>query len=149
MPCLADHRLELEALDQHAALVVHREVHRADHAVAPALGEPGGRRVEQRAHHLDVVLQLEEPEHAPGVALVLVERAVDLSADAAHHPPVATGEEQLGLAMLEERARTRTQEQLTLDLERGNPLLGVRVQPERELDEFAHVSARGDGRYLD
>ena len=41
------------------------------------------------------------------------------------------------------------EEQLTLDLERGNPLLRVRVQPERELDEFAHVPARGDGRYLD
>ena len=108
-----------------------------------------GRRVEQRAQHLDVVLQLEEAEHAPGVAVELVERAVDLSADPAHHAPVATGEEQLRLAVLEERARARVQEQLALDLERGNPLLRVRVQPERELDEFAHVSARGDGRYLD
>jgi hypothetical protein len=62
---------------------------------------------------------------------------------------MTTGEEQLDLAMLEERARAPIQEQLTLDLERGNPLLRVRVQPERELDEFAHVSARGDGRYLD
>ena len=105
MPRLADHRLELEALDQHAALVVHREVHRADHPVAPALAQPAGGRVEQRPHHLDVVLQLEEAEHAPGVPLVLVEGAVDLGADAAHHAPVAPGQEELRLAVLEERPR--------------------------------------------
>ena len=35
MPGLLDHRDALEALDHHAALVVDREVHRADHVVAP------------------------------------------------------------------------------------------------------------------
>jgi hypothetical protein len=35
VPRLLDHRLALEALDQHARLVVDREVHRPDHVVAP------------------------------------------------------------------------------------------------------------------
>ena len=40
MPGLADHRAKVVALDQHAALFVHGEVRRADHALATALGEP-------------------------------------------------------------------------------------------------------------
>jgi hypothetical protein len=149
VPGLADHRLTVEALDQHPALVVHREVHRADHPVAAALHEPGRRRIEQPVHHLDVVLELQEAEHAPGVLLEVVESRVDLSADPAHHAAVPAGEEELGLAVLEERVEAPAQEQATLDSERGDPLLRVRVQPERELDEIAHVSARGGGRYLD
>ena len=95
VPGLLDHRLALVALDQHAALVVHREVHRADHPVAATLAQPGRGGVEERRRHLGVVLELEEAEVPPGVALVLVERAVDLGADPAHHPAVAAGQEQL------------------------------------------------------
>ena len=73
VPGLADHRLALESLDQDAALVVHREVHRADHAVAATLAEPGRRGVEERPRHLGVVLELEEAEHAPGVVVEVVE----------------------------------------------------------------------------
>ena len=50
---------------------------------------------------------------------------------------------------LKNGAGARVEEQLALDLERGNPLLRVRVQPERELDELAPIAARGNGRYLD
>ena len=49
VPRLLDHRLAVEALDEHAALVVHREVHRPDHAVAPARPQPALGGGEQRA----------------------------------------------------------------------------------------------------
>ena len=133
MPGLADHRLALEALDQHAALVVHREVHRADHPVAAALAQPALGGVEERGRHLRVVLELEEPEHAPRVRVEVVERGVDLRADPARHPPVAAREEELRLAVLEEGPRARVEEQPPLYAKRGNPLFLVRVQPERAL----------------
>jgi hypothetical protein len=37
VPGLLDHRLAVEPLDLHPGLVVHREVHRADHPIAPVL----------------------------------------------------------------------------------------------------------------
>src|SRR5437588_12110147 len=98
MPGLLDHRLELEAVDEHAGLVGHLEVHRADHALAAALPEPAGGGLEQRVEHLLVVLELEEPEHPPAVSVELVEGAVDLRRDPADNAPVAAREEVFGLA---------------------------------------------------
>ena len=148
VPGLADHRRALVALDQHAALVVHREVHRAHHAVAAALAQPARGGVEQRRERLRVLLQLEEPEHAPGVVVELVEGDVDLRAHPTDDPPVAPGQEQLGLAVLEVGVEARIEEQPPLDAERGHPLLAVRVQPVRELDEGAPILARDHGRHL-
>ena len=120
MPGLADHRLALEALDQDAALVVHREVDRADHAVAAALAQPGLGRVEQRVEHLLVVLALEEAEHAPGVAAGSSLKARSIWAlIRPTDPPVAPGEEQLRLAVLEERVHAAVQEQLALEMSGG------------------------------
>ena len=145
MPGLPDHRLEVEALDQHAGLVVHREVHRPDHAVAAALAQPAPRRRRAaRAQDLRVLLELEEAEHAPRVVVVVVEGAVDLGADPAHHAAVAAGEEELRLAVLEEGVEARAQEQVALELERGDPGRPVSMQPERQIDEFAPVRQRAD-----
>ena len=49
VPRLQDHRAQVEALDQHAALVVHREVRGPDHPLAAALAQPRLGGVEQRA----------------------------------------------------------------------------------------------------
>ena len=83
MPGLLDHRRAVEALDQHAALVVHREVHRPDHPVTAALAQPGLGGAQQRLEHLAVVDELEEAEHAPARAVELVEGEVDLRSDPA------------------------------------------------------------------
>ena len=107
-PVREDDRRALEALDEHAALVVHREVHRADHAVAPARAQPALGGGQQRRGGLRVVLALEEAEQAPGVVLELVEDAVDLRGDAPDRAAVAPGEEVLGLAVLEERVLLRS-----------------------------------------
>src|SRR5206468_12307710 len=99
---LADLGLQLEALVEDPALLVHDEVHRADHPVTSALAQPVLGRRQQSVEYVGVVFELEKAEQAPAVALELVERPIDLDADPAHHPPVAPGEEQLGLAMAEE-----------------------------------------------
>jgi hypothetical protein len=101
LPGLADHRLALEAIDENAALVVDREVHRADHAIAAVGRQPARRGVEQRRQDLGVVLELEEAEHAPAVAVEAVEGVVVLGGDPAHHAAVAQGQEQLRGAVLE------------------------------------------------
>ena len=149
VPGLLDHRHAVEALDQHAALVVHREVHRADHVVAPARAQPLLGGVEQRRQDLGVVLELEEAEHPPAVAVVGVERVVVLGADAADDPPVAAGEEQLGVAVLEERVEAAGEEDAAARGAAGAPRRRSRVQPVRELDELPQVPPRGDGRDSD
>ena len=70
LPGLLDKGFAVEALDQHASLLVHGEVHRTDHAVAPALAQPTRCRIEQGVEDLLVLFGLEEAELAPVVALV-------------------------------------------------------------------------------
>ena len=67
-PGREDQRRALVALGQHAALVVHREVGRADHPVAALPAQPLLGAVEQRAGGLGVLLALEEAEPTPAVA---------------------------------------------------------------------------------
>ena len=135
MPRLPDHRLALEALDQHAALVVQLEVHRPDHPLAAALAQPRLAAAEQRVEHLLVVLELEEPEHPPAAVVELVEGVVDLGGDPPDHAPAAAREEVLGLAVLEVRVQPPVQEHVALELQRRDPGR-PRVQPERERDEL-------------
>ena len=78
VPRLADERLALEALDQHAGLVVDLEAHRPHHAVTAARAAPRLGRGQQRVDDLLVVLELQEAEHAPAAAVELVEGEVDL-----------------------------------------------------------------------
>ena len=111
------------------------EVRRADHPFLAALAQPAGGRVEQRLQHLLVVLELEEPEPAPVLALVVVEGVVDLGADAADDAPVAAGEEVLGFAVAEEGVHPPVQEQAPLELQRWHPLRVVSMQAERQVDE--------------
>ena len=108
MPVLEDLRAELEALDEQAALVVGREVERADHVVAAALAQPGEGGVDQRRGDLGVVLALEEAELPPVVVLDLVEALVDLGGDPADDAAVAAGEEVLGVGVLEEGVAARS-----------------------------------------
>jgi 8-amino-7-oxononanoate synthase len=157
VPGLADHRLALVALHDDPALVVHREVHRADHVVAAVGPQPALRGRQQRRQDLRVVLELEEAEHPPAVVLVGVERVVDLGADAPHDAPVAPRAEQLRVAVLEEGVLAAAEEQPALDAQRGDPVRRGRVQPVRELDELAqllatlhrpHVHGHGGAPYM-
>src|SRR3954469_19237392 len=144
VPRHLDQRRALEALDQDSALVVHREVHRADHAVAAARLQPllgGG---QQRRQDLGVVLELEEAEHPPARVVVGVEEVVELGADPPDDAPVAAGQEQLRVALAEERVVAPVEEQVALQAQRGHPDRRTGVQPERERYEFAPVTKAAD-----
>ena len=91
------------------------------------------------------VLELEEAEHAPAVVVERVEVVVVLGADAADDAAVAPGEEQLRVAVREERVLRAHQEQVALQTQRGHPDPGGRVQPVRELDELPAVPPGRDG----
>src|SRR3954470_6323153 len=144
LPRLLDHRLALEPVDQHARLVVHGEVERADHLAAVALAQPRLGGGHQSARCLVVVLALEEAEDAPVVALVLVEVAVDLSADPADRLVAPPGDEQLRVAVLEEGVLLAAQELLALEDERGHPLGRVTINAPRKPDEANQVRAGAD-----
>src|SRR5436189_2361409 len=103
MPELEDLRLQLVAVDEQAALVVGREVERADHPLAAALAVPALGCLEQRIGDLLVVDRLEEPEQAPLVVLDLVQAMVDVRRDPPDDLPVALRKKVLGLSVLEER----------------------------------------------
>ena len=148
MPRLLDHRLELEALDQHTGLVVHLEIHRSDHPCSPSLLQPSGGRVQQCPDDLLVVLELEEPEHSPAARVVLAEGVVDLRRDSPHGATVTAREEVLPLGVLEVRIQPAIQKLVALDLERGDPR-GPRVQSKRQRDELAQVPKATYGRDLD
>jgi hypothetical protein len=149
VPGLLDHRPQLEALDQDAALFVHRKVGRAHHPLHAPRAQPrlGGR--EQRVEDLLIVLELQEPVPAPALLLVVVERVIDLGGDPPHDPPVAPGEEVLGFAVAEERVQPAVQEHPTLELRQGNPQRVVSMQPERQVDEGFQVRPAGDRCDLD
>ena len=101
--------------------------------------------LQQRRQDVRRVLELEEAEHAPAVAVVGVEVVVVLGADAAHDAPVAPGQEELRVAVREERVLRAHQEHVALQTQRGHPDPGGRVQPVREFDEFPAVPPARDG----
>ena len=76
-------------------------------------------------------------------------KAVSICAHAARDAAVAAGQEELRLAVLEVGVQARVEEGAALDAKRGNPVFRVRVQPVRELDELAQISARQRGLHLD
>ena len=80
--------------------------------------------------------------------MVLVEGAVDLGADPADDAAIAPGEEQLRIAVLEERVELAVEVRVALQLQRRDPL-GPSVQPERQLDELPQIAAPADGGDLD
>ncbi len=148
MPWLADHRAQLEALDQHAALVVHGEVRRTDHALASAPAQPRRGGVEQRLGDLGVVLELEEAEPAPTAVVLVVEGVVDLRGDAPDHTAVAAREHVGRLTVGEIGVHPAVEEQAPLDLQRRHPHRLVSMQPERKVDEGLQLSATGDLAHL-
>ena len=116
--------------------------------VAPAGLQPALRGGEQGGQDLGVVLELQEAEHPRLVAVVGVPGLVDLRADAPHDAAVAPGQEQLGVAVLEERVEAPVQEQAPLDPQRGDPVLRGRVQAVRELDELAQLPPARHGPHV-
>jgi hypothetical protein len=102
-----DRRRRREAVDQGAAIVVGREVHRPAQRVLPARAHPFPGAVEQGRSRLEIVLALEEAEEADLVAVELVVRAVVDRRDAPDHAAVPEGEERLDLGVLEERVLRR------------------------------------------
>jgi hypothetical protein len=145
MPVLEDLRSQLVTGDEQPALVVGREVERADHVIAAALAQPGEGGVEQRLRDRGVVLGLEEPELTPVVVLELVEPLIDLGADPPDDPAVTAGEEVLGLGVLEVGVVVAVEVALALADQRRHPLVDIRVEPEREHDELPQVGSAGDG----
>ncbi len=135
MPRLADHRGDLETLDQDAALVVHREVGGANHALAALGAQPCGDGVEQRDEHLGVLLELEEAKPPPAGVVLVVEGVVDLGADAPDDAPVAAREEVLGFAVGEVGVHAPVQEDVALELQRGHPQWVVSMQAVLQVDE--------------
>ena len=114
VPVLEELRAQLVPLDEETALVVGGEVHRADHPVAPAPGQPGLGRIEQRSRDLGVVRALEEAEQPPLVSLELVQALVDVGADPADRLIATPGEEVLRLGVLEERVPAAVEVALAL-----------------------------------
>ncbi len=135
VPGLLDHGAQVEALDQHAALFVHREVGGTDHALYAAPAQPGLGGPEQRPQDLLVVLELQEAEPAPVLLLVVVEGVVHLGGDAAHDAPVAAGQEVLGLSVTEEGVQAPVEKDPALELGQRHPQRMVSMHPERDVDE--------------
>lgn len=130
--------------DQHADLVVGREVHRADHPVATALAQPSLRGVQQRTRRFRVVLALEPPKQTPLVVLEFVEVPIDMGADATDRPPIAVGEEVLSFSVLEEGILALVQPLLQFHHQRRDPVGLVAIEPPRELDERAQLVLGAD-----
>src|SRR4051794_6356315 len=144
MPRLEDVGVAVVSLDQQAALVVGREVHRADQAVASALADPGLSGAQQSFEDRRVVLGLDESELPVAAALELVPAAVDLCGDPPDGLAVSPGEEILGLSVLEVGVLLLVQELTPLEDQRGNPR-GALVEPEGQLDELAELCSALDG----
>ena len=147
VPRLEDHRGLVIALDQQPDLVVGREVHRAQHPLAPPLGEPGGGRVDQGAGDRGVILGLEEAEHAVVAALKLVPAAIEVGGDPPDHLALALAQEVLGLGVLEERVLGAVQELAALKAQRRHPARFASAQAKRQLYEALEVAAPGDRPY--
>ena len=122
VPRLADHRLELEALDQHAALLVD-DRSRTDRSCGRgrcAL-QPGAAASSSASSDLLVVLELEEaeePQRLPWNSLKSLSYWALIAPDDA---TVAPRQEELGVAVLEERVQLAVEVGVALELERRDP----------------------------
>src|SRR5205085_5486727 len=110
-----------------------------DDPLHAASAQPGRRGVEQGICGLLVFLDLDEPEPAPLLLLIVVEGVVDLRADAPDDTPVAPGHEVLGLAMAEEGVQPAVEEQAPLEPQGGHPQRVVSMQAKRQIDEASEV----------
>ena len=150
VPGLLDHRLALEALDQHAALVVHREVHRPDHAVAAAARAASPRRRRAaRGRTSGSSSNSRKPNMPQRLSWKRVEGVVDLRADAARRRARrARRRNSCASPCLKNAFWRAAEEQPALEPQRGDPVRRGRVQPVRELDELPQVPPRPrrDGR---
>src|ERR1035441_2936822 len=102
------------------------------------------RRMEQSVRALARVLALEEAEQPPAVVLEFVEAMVDVRADAPHRPPVAPGDEVLGLRVREERIVLPVKALAHVGVERRDPAGLVTIEIRGQGDEAPHVAPIGD-----
>jgi hypothetical protein len=72
-----EHRRRIEALDQHADLVIDGEVHRPANGIEAARLQKTARVVEERAGNIRVVDRIEESEESDFVLMELVMQAVE------------------------------------------------------------------------
>ena len=149
VPVLEHLRHQLVAFDEQPALVVGGEVHRAKDPVSPALVQPGLGGVEQRSGDRRVTLGLVEAEQPPLVVLELVQPMIDVGGDPPDRLAVTPGQEVLGLGVLEERVAAPVEVAAPFGDQRRDPARRSTVQPPREPDEGAEITASGDGAHLD
>ena len=137
-----DHRRAVEALDEHAALVVGREVHRADHPVAArARAATPRRRRAARAAASGSSSHSKKPNRPQRLSWNSLKLRSTWALMRPTDAAVAPGEEVLGLAVLEERVLVAVEELLALErCSGGTQLRLVTIQPERQLDERASSS---------
>ena len=108
VPGLEDHRRLVEALDQDPALVVHREVHRAEHPLAAALAQPAAwRRRSARATTSGSSLGSKKPNMPSLPPWNSSQRWSMWAVIRPTTSPSRSAEEELGLGVLEPRVLAR------------------------------------------
>ena len=143
MPVLEDLGPALEALDQQAALVVGGEVHRADHAVAPPLAQPGlGGREQGVRRPRWSSSHSKKPNRPQSLSWNSLKPAVDVRGDPPDRLAVAPGQEVLGLRVQEEGVVLAVQMPLALRDQGRHPAGLVTIKPPGELDEAHQVALR-------
>ncbi len=143
VPRLEDHRAQLEALDQDAALVVHREVRGPDHALAAALRSHACAASSSEPSTSGSSSNSTKPNQPQFALCCSLKARLICARDAAHHAPVPPREEVGGLAVAEEGVHAPVEEHVALDLQRWHPVGVVRVQAEGEVDEGLQVPPAG------
>ena len=125
----------VEPLDEQAALVIERGVHRpADRRHALGM-KPILRRIEEAAGRLGIVVALEEAEEAPLLLVAVDVAGVHDRRDPADVHPISSGEKRPALRPLVERVRAEAEQFLLRHDERRHPAGIVAVDPPRQLDE--------------
>jgi hypothetical protein len=139
------HRVDLEPVDEEAAVVVERRIDRSAQMAPAARRRPSLRGLEQRAARLRVG-GLEEAEHAHIVVVRVVVPPIVDGADTADDDAGAPGEKQLDVRMREERVLGRIQPLALADPEGWHPVRIVRVALVCVIDEACKIPASLDGR---
>jgi hypothetical protein len=92
----------LEAIDEQAALVVHRERRGAPQNIVVPLSAPLGRCIQECRGYALIVDTFEEPEEADPIAMGFVVEPVADGGDTPNNPTVAHGDKVFGFGVLEE-----------------------------------------------
>ncbi len=129
----------LEPVDQHPALVVHREGGRSPKDVVAPLTAPVGRSGEERVGHRLVVDRLEEAEEPDVVLMDFVVEPIADGGDATDDLVAALGQEVLRFGVLEEGILGAGEQGLDVPTQRRDPEGVPRVEPIGQVDEALEV----------